>query len=263
MSDIQFGISTASLFLRKYTEDALKYLSENNVKTCEVFLSTYSEYESDFAKKLKEVKGDINVHSMHVLTTQYEPQLFNSSQRTSQDAFKMLEKAVTAGEIIGAKYYTFHGTARYKVTPIIIDYDKIGAVTSKIIDVCNKHNITLCFENVHWAHYNFIGFFTELKKRCPTLKGVLDIKQAWQNKIPYQEFLNEMKGDIVTVHLSDIDENGKMCLPGKGKFDFKEMFSRLKDVGFKGSALIEVYKDNYEREEELLESLEYLKNIAK
>ena len=256
---MKFGISTASLFLRKPTEEALKFLAENNVESCEVFFSTYCEYEKEFAQSLLSVKKNINVNSMHVLNTQYEPQLYNLNPRAKADAFKMLEKTTTAGEIIGAKYYTFHGMARYKVTPIKMDYDRIGSVTQEVIEVCKKHGITLSYENVHWSYYNYIGFFTEIKKRCPELKGVLDIKQAWQNKIHYGEFIKEMNSDIVTVHVSDVDENGKIVLPGKGNFNFNEMFLRLKDVGFNGTVLIEVYKDSYQNESELFESLNFLK----
>ncbi|MBR5388138.1 MAG: hypothetical protein IK147_01570 [Clostridia bacterium] len=43
------GISTASLFGRFFTEDALKFLSGNKVKTCEVFLESYSEYKRNSA----------------------------------------------------------------------------------------------------------------------------------------------------------------------------------------------------------------------
>ena len=71
-----------------------------------------------------------------------------------------------------------------------------------------------------------------------------------------------MGEDIVTVHLSDIDDKGKMCLPGKGVTDFKDLFSRLSGVGFNGALILEVYKSDFNTYEELFSSLEYVKNIA-
>lgn len=259
---MQTGISTASLFVRYTTEDALRYLSENGVKTAEVFLSTYCEYNAEFGRVLASVKNDTKVHSVHVLNTQFEPQLYSVGERTSKDAFLMLESAMAAAKEVNAKYYTFHGVARLKKTPLVMDFDRIGKITQKIMDTTKKYGVTLSYENVHWAYYNYIGFFNEVKKRVPELKGTLDIKQARQSGIDYAEFIKEMNSDIVTVHLSDVDENGKMCLPGRGITDFYDLFSRLYDVGFDGAMLMEVYKNDYNDPRELFSSLDFINETA-
>ena len=57
---MKIGISTASLFGRYNTEDALKFLSDNKIATAEVFLESYCEYNREFGElfnviiKLKE-----------------------------------------------------------------------------------------------------------------------------------------------------------------------------------------------------------------
>ncbi|MBE7086824.1 MAG: sugar phosphate isomerase/epimerase [Clostridiales bacterium] len=259
---MKIGISTSSLFGRYPTEDALAFLNRNNVQTVEVFLESFSEYNKEFGKLLSGIKGDTDVHSLHVLTTQYEPQLYSVNERAKVDSFKILEMAMQAGKEIGAKYYTFHGVARIKRTPLVIDFDRVAKITQDIIEVLKKYSITLAYENVHWSYYNYIGFFNELRKRTVGLKGTLDIKQARQSDIHYKHFIDEMGKDIVTVHLSDVDENGKMCLPGKGVTDFYDLFSRLSDVGFDGAFLIEAYKSDFEKESELFESVEFLKEVA-
>ncbi len=259
---MQTGISTASLFFRKTTEDALEFLSNNKVACAEVFLGSYCEYNLDFGKILKERKGGISVHSVHVLTTQFEPQLYSVNERAKADSFKLLDMAMQAGEEIGAKYYTFHGGARFKKTHINIDFDRVGLITQDIFDVCQSHKITLAYENVHWGYYNYIGFFKELIKRVPNLKATLDIKQARQSDIHYSKFIEEMGENIVTVHLSDYNEQGKMCLPGKGITDFKDVFNRLADVGFDGSLILEVYQSDYKEEKELIDCLDYIGELA-
>lgn len=259
---MQTGISTASLFMRKTTEDALNYLGEKGVQSAEVFLESYCEYNSEFGKVLKANQNGIDVHSVHVLTTQFEPQLYSVNERAKTDSFKLLDMAMCAAEQVKAKYYTFHGGARFKKTPIKIDFDRVGKITQQIIDVTKSHGVTLAYENVHWGYYNYIGFYSELKKRTQGLKATLDIKQARQSGISYADYINEMGEDIVTVHLSDIDENGKMCLPGKGTTAFNDLFNRLKDVGFNGALLIEAYSGDYGDLSELFDSLDYVKNLA-
>lgn len=259
---MKIGISTASLFVRKNTEDALKFLSDNGVQTAEVFLESYCEYTEEFGKLLKSVQGSIDVHSVHVLTTQFEPQLYSINERAKRDSFALLEKAMCAGREVGAKYYTFHGGARFKKTPFKIDYERVGKITQEIIDAIEPYGISLAYENVHWGYYNYIGFFDEIRKRTSRLKATFDIKQARQSGIFYGDYIKEMGESLVTAHLSDIKEDGKMCLPGVGETDFKDVLTRLNDVGFDGAILIEAYQSDYKDERELFDAVDYLKNLS-
>lgn len=259
---MKIGISTASLFTRKPTEDALELLSKNGIETTEVFLESYCEYNRDFGKILKTRKGNIDVHSVHTLTTQFEPQLFSLNERAKNDSFVLLDTTMQAACEVGAKYYTFHGQARLKRTPLKIDFDRTADAVQRIIDNIKKYGVTLAYENVHWCYYNYIGFFNEIRKRTHGLKGTLDIKQARQSGIDYRDFLNEMGSDVVTVHISDMDDSGKMCLPGRGTTDFDDMFNRLNGVGFDGAVLLEVYTGDYGAESELFDSVDFIRNKA-
>ncbi len=258
------GVSTASLFLRKYNEDALPLLNTLGVKNTEVFLSTYCEYDADFARLLVERKGNVDVNSVHVLNTQYEPQLFNANPRAKRDAFSWLEKVLACAQILQAPYYTFHGTARVKRASrsgVRDDFDKMSKSFQEIVSACQNYGVTLCLENVEWSTYNRVGVFERLKKQVPSLKGVLDIKQARISMQPYEEYLSEMGRDIAYVHVSDIDAQGKMCLPHMGVFDFETLIKRLGDVGFDGAILIETYTQDYDKEIELKIACDYLDEL--
>ena len=260
---MEIGISTASLFVRKTTEDALQYLSEQKVPVAEVFLSTYLEYTRAFGSLLKSRLGPCTkVHSVHTLTTQFEPQLYSVNPRAAEDAFRILDGVLDAAAQVGAGYYTFHGVALMKKTPVRMDYERIGEITRDIFARCAARGVTLCYENVHWCYYNKIGFFSEVRSRCPGLKGVLDIKQARLSCRPYSMYLKEMAGRIAHVHVSDVDERGRICLPGRGIFDFPDLIRRLADTGFDGPLLIEVYKNDFSRPEELKESCDYLSELV-
>lgn len=258
---VKTGISTASLFGRFKTEDALKELNESGVKTAEVFLESYCEYNEKFAKLLNKRKGDTKVHSVHVLTTQFEPQLYSLNERAQKDSFLLLERTMKAAKRLGAENYTFHGVAVFKKFSAPPDIERHAQITQRIIDLCAKYGVSLAYENVQWSYYNRLGFFDELKKRTKGLKATFDIKQARRSDLPYEKLIEEMGSDMVTAHLSDIDENGRMCLPGKGVTDFADVFARLKDVGFDGAILIEAYQNDFKELSELYESLYYLENL--
>ena len=259
---MEIGVSTASLFLREYNERALEILDGLDARVVEVFLNTFSEYTKAYGEKLNNYKGGLKVHSVHVVTTQYEPQLFAPNQRAYVDAMALFESVMSCAEAVGAKNYTLHGRAYFKRSHTIPDdMDRYIQRFNALCDLAEKYGVSVCLENVHWCTYNKVGFFSSLKDQCPKLRTCLDIKQARLSDQSYADYIADMGNRINTVHLSDIDELGKLCLPGKGIFDFEDLFKRLKDVGFDGNMLIEVYKDDYNDYNEFVPSLEYLRNL--
>lgn len=258
---MQIGISTASLFMRLYNEDAVALISEWGVRTAEVFLTSFSEYEPKFSEALLKKKGNLEVNSVHVLNTQFEPQLFSEHPRVKADAYLWLDKVLSSAHILGAKNYTFHGLARLKST-FKENLEKSGEKLAQIYNYCKKKGVRLCLENVEWALYNRPGLFKVFKKYCPDLGAVLDIKQAVISGYSYEEYLDDMGANLAYVHASDFDENGKKCLAGKGCFNFEELFKRLKGAGFNGAVLIENYNDDYRELKELKDSYDYLSEKA-
>ncbi len=258
---MQVGISTASLFMRRENEEAIALFKEFGVSCAEVFLTTFSQYNEEYGRKLAALKGDISVNSVHDLTSQFEPQLFSRHPLVKKDAYEMLSGVLAAARALNAKYYSFHGTTRAKIAarnPANDDFSRLCVEFSRLCDFCQSYGVTLCLENVEWSTYNRLGVFSQLAQGVPTLKGVLDIKQARLSGVPYQAYLQEMGERLAYVHISDVTAEGKMCLPGKGIFDFPTLVKRLKDVGFDGALLIEAYEKDYEKEEDLKAAYEYV-----
>ena len=261
---MQVGVSTASLFMRKYNEDALPLLNELGVKTAEVFLTSFSEYGKAFSELLASRKGSLRINSVHDLNTEFEPQLFSAHPRVRADAYGWLDQVLDSANALGAPYYTFHGTSRVKRASRSGENDDFPSMIKGFEELtthCKARGVTLCLENVEWSTYNRVGVFSRLAEAVPALRGVLDIKQARISEYPYEEYLAEMGKRLAYVHISDIDNRGKICLPGQGIFDFETLIKRLQDVGFHGSFLIEVYKNDYEDVQELRKSCEYIEEL--
>ena len=258
---MKVGISTASLFLRKNNEEALSLFDRWGVPCAEVFLTSFCEYAPAFARTLAVAKGGVEIHSVHVLNTQYEPQLYAEHPRVLEDANGWLREVLASANILGARNYTFHGIARLKRT-FRENWQRFSALTAQIYETCRAAGVRLCYENVEWALYNRPGLFALLKKDCPDLGGVLDIKQARITGYDWREYLADMGESLATVHVSDVTAEGKLCLPGRGVFDFAELFARLRDIGFDGAVLIENYARDYDEPDELRRAFEYLADLA-
>ncbi len=251
---MQVGISTASLFLKKNNEESVALLSEWGVPVAEVFLSTFSEYKRAFGALVASRKGSVRINSVHTLTEQYEPQLFSVCPRVEADAFALLEEVMCAAEEMGARYYTFHGVARIKRTGNYDNFSFLSPRMRKIYEACGRHGVVPAFENVEWATYNRPGVFRELRRECPGLKGVLDVKQARISGYDYRAYIEDMGPALAYVHFSDADGQGGTCLAGKGVFDLEEMLRCLADNGFDGDILMENYARDYRELFELKES---------
>lgn len=257
---MEIGLSTATFFGKALTEDCFDLIKKAGVSVCEVFLTTFSEYEQSFGDLLKERKGDLKVHSIHTLTNQFEPQLSNMAERTRADAFAIFEKVCSTMKKLDAKYYTYHGASIIKKSQLKVNYEREVHNLRKIMDKVSEYGGELTFENVHWARYNNPEFIRKMLEYIPNLKTCLDIKQAMQSGIDYKEYLSVVSKSIRTVHVCDWTEDG-LCAPGKGKFDFKELFRALSGEGYDGPVMVELYSGDYKDYQEVYDSVDYLKNL--
>lgn len=257
---MEIGISSASFFGKKYTENTIELMEEMGVGVAEIFLTTFMEYEEDFVRELARRKNTLKIHSVHSLTNQFEPQLFNMAERTKQDSLRFYEKICKAAQILGAGYYTFHGPGIVKKTPYKVNYESMATRLNELIDVASGYDTQLSFENVHWTFFSSPEFFRKMRPLTPKLRCTLDIKQAMQSKIDYKEFLTVMGGSLSTVHVCDYLADGSLKVPGEGIFDFKELFQRLADMGYENPVIMELYANDYSDFDQVKRGFEYLKN---
>ena len=262
----RIGLSTATYFGKSLTEESLALIADTGAQVCEIFLTTYSEYRPEFANLLKQKLAalpQLKVHSVHTLNSQFEPQLYNRAPRTYRDALDVFESALSVARELGAKNYTFHGVARLKKLDNNFDYAALGRRTAELCEVCKSYGVTLCFENVHWAYYSFAGFFQNLLAHCPELYACLDIKQAMQSRADYKAFAEDMQGRIRTVHICDYNADGSLTLPGRGIFDFDELFRVLEDNGCSDAPiLLELYSENYADFKDVKRAYDFVCGVA-
>lgn len=258
---MKLGMSSASFFLRANTEETFDIMRELGIDLCEVFLTTFSEFETDFARIINEKKGEIKVHSVHTLNTTFEPQLYNLAERTRKDGETYYRKVLECAKLFGAKHYTFHGQTRRKQSTKMANSSWMGNRSEELWQIANGYGIELCFENVYWANFNCPEFFEQVLQYSKNIKACLDIKQAMRSGIDWREYLKVMGSRLKTVHISDYDANGNTCLVGDGVFDFETFFKTLQDYGYDDAVLIEQYSSDFRDIEHLKTGIDYISNI--
>lgn len=247
------GISTLCFNPNIETEDSFKLIKEAGAETCEAALRTFYEYRPEFAEKC-DVAG-LDVRFVSAFPPNFEAQLFSRSRRVRGDGFYWLDQILRSAQLLGAKNYIFRGAASDE------DINFITGRLNEISGFCMRYGVNLCIENSVSGLYSRPEHFARLKAGCPQLSGSLSLKSAALSGFPWQMYVKDMQGCISYIHLSDVDSNGKTCLPGKGLYDFNQIFKVLKDCGFDGNSIIETCLGDYGDLQELSQSLEYLNDI--
>lgn len=241
---MKVGISTACTATYE-TEDAFALIKSPGADCCEAYFKTFYEYRPEFAKKYSPRIDGAEVTAVRVNPQNYEAQLFSPSRRIRGDGFYWLDQILRSAQILGAKNYAFTGGR--------------GGDIAEAFNFCARYGVRLCLENARNGLYDRPSVFKELQERAGGLGAVFDLKQARLSGYPYPMYLKDMSGAIAYARISDFNENGEACLPGTGSFNFKELLSRLRDVGFDGALIIDTPSAEAE---EIKRSVEFLKETV-
>lgn len=258
---MKIGLSAGAYFGMCETEEALMRMSHLPLDTCEVFLSSPSEYTQRFATRALYQLDTLPVTSIHPLGTQFEAQLFSPSQRQTQDAFAVFEQVCAVAPRLKAEYYIFHGpySVYGHMPPEKIRFleERFPAMQA----IAAKNGLTILWENVFWCALARPEEVRTLLARVPDLSFVLDLKQALRANVDPFQMLSAMSGRVRHLHVLDWTADGHLALPGRGCFDWKRLHRVLQDEGFDGAIIIEPYAALVENEDALKESIAFLRDV--
>lgn len=252
---MRIGLSTANFFPEYNTEDMITRYGEWGVTSVEVFLNTFSEMRPEFIRLLRdrcEAHG-IAVHSVHVMSAVMEPCLFDLLERRRQDFLAIFRETLQCVRGLGADIYTFHGPPLYMAEPSF--HDHLARCYDELYELAEAAGVRLAQENVGYLPSGQPEFIRAMKDRMNhRMLHTFDIKQAVRAGVDPFAYLELVGPDLVNVHLNDHDRDHSCLLPGAGSFDFPRLFGQLKDLGYQGNAILELYRHNFQDERDLLEA---------
>lgn len=254
------GVSSASLYPLE-TESAVKRLGELGVKNIEIFMNDFSEISGGiFDEIISSVREyDMNVVSLHPFTSPMESGfLFSNYPRRQQALLDMYRGFFECMNKLGAKIFVLHGAILSSKCPD----DRYFEQYSRLLDVADEFGVTIGQENISYCKSGSLDFLKELREKCgERTKYVLDLKQARRSGTSALEILDALGKDVVHVHISDADGKSD-CLPvGAGTEDFALLINKLKELEYGGALLVELYRSNYSKYEELSEGVKRIENL--
>lgn len=256
------GAST-SCFYPLETEKALDKVISLGFKNAEVFFNTVSELDDAFVGEMRK-KADANgvsIVSAHPFSSNLENNcIFGEYQRRYDDFIGLYRQHCHAAAILGAKILVIHGAYAKAKRPLPPEhyFERFAS----LVEIGKQEGITVCQENVVRFRSESLDFLKNMRLYLgDDFNMVLDVKQAIRSGYDPMEIAREMKDDILHLHLSDHNEKYDCMPPGRGEFDFKELFDLFDYRENKPTSVIELYSLGYDIEKELAFSKNYFENL--
>ena len=250
---MKIGVSTSCLYPLE-TEKALLEVAKAGIKTTEIFFNANCELEKDFINLLKSIKDEygVRITSVHPTMSLAESfMLFSSYDRRYREGISQYERYGEIAAELGAKYVIMHGGKPNKVLDNNGYFERFAAIAG----VVAENGAELLQENVVKFRAGDINVLKNMKEYLgDNAAFCLDIKQSIRGGYSPFEALNVLGNSVKHIHISDNSYDNDCMIPLKGNFDFISFFDLCKTVGYKGDAIVEVYRDAFREPDELYAS---------
>ena len=238
------GVSTACLY-PELLEKAFAQLAENGVGLAEIFVNSDCELHDPYLAEMLAVQREygVKVSSVHPYTCGIEPMmLFTEYERRVDDMLDYYKRFFGYMNQFGAKYFILHGNKPQNKCPDERYFERYA----RLQDTASQFGVTVVQENVARCTGRSLDFLVKMADTLgDTAKFVLDVKQARRSDIDPVDAVKALGRHIVHVHYSDCGEKGDCLKFGDGSFDNRTFFDALRDVGYNGCVVIELYRGSY------------------
>lgn len=259
---MKLGISTASFYPLE-TELAFEEIAKQGVKNTEIFFNCESELKDSFIDILLEIKEKygINIDSLHPTMSLAESfMIFSAYERRFSESVRQYDRYAKIAKRLGAKYIIMHGG---KPNGILSDEEYCQRYMT-LKSTALQNGVTVLQENVRGFRSGDIEFMRSMIEILgKDAEFCIDIKQAVRTDNEPIAFAKEFLPYTRHFHISDHSIASDCQLPLDGSFDFPTFFELLKNYGYDGSMMIEVYNNSYKSYKEIFNSFDNLKKLLK
>lgn len=256
---MKIGISSSCLY-PMYTEESFRLIAQNGVELSEIFFNANCELQPPFIKELCEIKAEygIALSSIHPTMSLAESfMLFSNYDRRFCEGLDMFKRYGEIAAELGAKYVIMHGGKPNGTMDNHGYFDRFACVA----DAVNQNGATLLQENVVNFRAGSLEALSDMSDYLgDSVSFCLDVKQSLRGGYSPYDVLHLLGGKIKHLHLSDSNEKYDCMLPLEGNFDFKLFLDTAKQCGYTGDAVIEVYRNAFDKPHELFDSHKKLLN---
>ena len=245
---MEFGISLWSM--GRNPLESLKRVAESGFRYVEVWTEPYEEFEGKVDELLEAIdKYDVKAYSLHAPFFGLDVSAIDEDARR-----RSLEKVLRSLEIaerLGCSCFIVHPSSKsYRRKE---DYEKAKLMLLKSLKEIEKassgHGVLVSLENMLAPREGFrVGTsVAELKEavknlHCEEVGICLDTGHANYNGLEVAEEVREAGDLLAALHINDNDgSRDQHLVPGEGTIDWHSFLEALKDTGYDGLLMFEIY----------------------
>jgi len=213
-----------------------------------------------YTKQIGELIGQ---HKIKLTGSSYGADMWNKSKQN--EIYEDVDRIFTNMASVGGRTFgvSVGEPAGRKKTEA--EFDAQAELLKKLIALGLKKGIVL---NLHNHTVEVVDNMYDLRgtlKRIPDVKLGPDLNWLLRAGVDPISFLKEFRNQIVFMHLRDQLKNGKWPESmGEGDVDFKQISGVIKEINFKGDAIIELAHENgFVRTRPLKESLKMSRDFMR
>ena len=168
---------------------------------------------------------------------------------------RMVEELGRKAAELGASIVVMHGDRQDSVLPMEESISRF----EELYDCGVRYGVRLAQENVVRFRSSDNAYLRAMRDRLgEKAHFVLDLKQAVRCGHTLDDVIGAMGEHIAHVHVSDHDAERDCLPPGRGETDFQRLISRLREQRFHGTMVVELYRGNFEKAQDLVDSRLFL-----
>ena len=266
---MRFGICN-EIFKDWNLEDAMAFAKRAGYDAIEIAPFTLARYVTEISKGRRHeiyeeaARAGLDISAIHWVLAETEGMHLTHPDATLRDrAAQYLCDLVDFCADIGSKTIVVGSPKQRNVMEGVSPeqaWKWAGATFRDAVEQAGERNITICLEPLSSAETNFINTAEEAIRfmkevNSPNFKIILDVKAMSSEDKPIPQIIRESWPHFTYFHANDPNLKG----PGFGDVDFVPIAGALREVGYKGTVSVEVFKFDEGPEVIATKSIEYLK----
>ncbi len=260
-TQFDFGISSACFYPLE-TEKSLEVAGELGFKNVELFINSPSELSDEYVGKFLSIadKYKIKIVSVHPFFSFAESFfLFSDYERRFWDILPLYDRFFKVTNMLKADIFVIHGAKKTSK----INFEVYCERYKKLMSMASRYGVKVLHENVVDHRSGDPCYLKKMKDEIGAdFKITLDIKQARRAGFSPYDFTDLLPKSIDHIHISDFNDSRDCLPPLSGNFDFLNFFKTMKNLGFMGKYIIELYNWSYKSYDEILNSFKKLLKLT-
>lgn len=240
---LKIGMSSCAFSLND--ENTYKQLAEAGVRNIEMSLAyrKLSEYDFNLTKKYADFY-DINIWSLHLpFSSPTNLDIASTDEDLRLNTLELWSGLIKKGGDIGINKFVVHPSSEPKSTDKELrDYEISQSMKSlrTLADVAGENGGVIAVEDLpRTCLGNSSEEMLKLVSVDPRLRICFDTNHILGEDLYL--FIDKIAHKIITVHVSDYDFiNERHWLPGEGDIDWKKLYKKLTDSGYRGVWMYEL-----------------------